>query len=67
MRAAQKLLGALTIGGGVPRQGVVVEGVKGIKYAPMQPEILKKGKKRVVTSTFWLVNRQKCCFSLKST
>jgi hypothetical protein len=28
MRAAQNLLGALTFGGGVPGQGVVVEGVK---------------------------------------
>jgi hypothetical protein len=32
MQAAQKLLGAPTFGGGgVPRQGVVVEGVKGGK------------------------------------
>ncbi len=29
--AAQKLLGAQTIGRGVPGQGVVVEGVKGCK------------------------------------
>jgi hypothetical protein len=36
VRVAQKLLGVLTIGGGslVPRQKVVVEGVKGVKYAP---------------------------------
>ncbi len=45
MRAAQKLLGAPTIGGVVPRQGVVVEGVKEVKYAPMLPEIYKNGKK----------------------
>jgi hypothetical protein len=31
VRAAQGLLGALTIAGGVPGQGVVVEGVKEVK------------------------------------
>ncbi len=33
MRAAQELLGVLTIGGGSAQQGVVVEGVKEVKYA----------------------------------
>jgi hypothetical protein len=41
VRAAQKLLGTLTIyggfAGGVPGQGVVVEGVKGVKYTPKPP------------------------------
>jgi hypothetical protein len=35
---AQKLLGAPTIGRGVPRQGVVVGGVKGAKKAPSWPK-----------------------------
>jgi hypothetical protein len=46
MRAAQKLLGALTIGGGLSGHGVVVEEVKGVKYAPMPPKIYKNGKKK---------------------
>jgi hypothetical protein len=65
VRAAQKLLGALTIGGGIAQ--MVVEGVKGVKYAPMPPRMDKNMKKRAVLHTFWLINRQKCCFSLKST
>ncbi len=40
-----KLLGALTIGRGVPRQGVVVEGVKGVKYAHMPPGMYENGEK----------------------
>jgi hypothetical protein len=31
--------------GGVPRQGEVVEGVKGVKYTPMQPKMYDNGKK----------------------
>jgi hypothetical protein len=31
--------------GGVPGQGVVVEGVKGVKYAPMSPRMDKNGEK----------------------
>jgi hypothetical protein len=46
---------------------MVVEGVKGVKYAPMPPEIYKNGEKQVVSRTFWLINRQKRHFSLKST
>ncbi len=41
------MLGALTIGGGVIGQGVVVEGVKGVEYAPCRPKY---------TKTFWLIN-----------
>jgi hypothetical protein len=67
MRAAQKLLGAPIIAGGVPGQGAVVEGVKGGKYAPMPPGMFKNGKKQAFSHTFWLINHQKCCFSLKST
>ncbi len=59
MRAAQKLLGAPTIGGGVPWQGVVVEGVKGVKYAPKLPRMYENGKKRTVSRIYWLKNRQK--------
>ncbi len=33
MRAAQELLGALTVGGGSAGQRVVAEGVKEVKYA----------------------------------
>ncbi len=48
MRAAQKLLGAPTIGGGgVCGQGVVVEGVKGVKYTPMLPKIYENSEKTV--------------------
>ncbi len=32
--------------GGVPGQGVVVEGVKGIKYSPMLPKMYENGKKQ---------------------
>jgi hypothetical protein len=52
MRAAQKLLGAPTIGGGVPWQGVVVEGVKGVKYAPKLPRMYENGKKRTVSRIY---------------
>ncbi len=45
MRAAQKLLGAPTIGGGAPGQGVVVEGVKGVKQVSMPPRIYKNSTK----------------------
>ncbi len=55
------------LAGGVPRQGVVVEGVKGVKYAPMPPKIYKNRKKQAVSCTFWLINCQKCRFSLKIT
>jgi hypothetical protein len=44
VKAAQKLLGALTFGGGgEPGQGVVVERVKGGKLAPTLAEIHKNG------------------------
>jgi hypothetical protein len=64
---SQKLLGALIIGRGSAQQGVVVEGVKGIKYAPMQPGMYENGKKQAVSHTFTRINRQKCHFLLKST
>jgi hypothetical protein len=44
VRWAQKLLGAPIIGGEVAGQGVVVEGVKGVQYTPMQPEKYKNGE-----------------------
>jgi hypothetical protein len=34
-----------TIGGGVPGHGLVVEGVKGVKYAPKLLEMYENGKK----------------------
>ncbi len=37
--------GVPTVGGGVPGQGVVVEGVKGVKYAPLPPEMYENGGK----------------------
>ncbi len=46
VRAAQKLHGAPTIGGGVPGQGVVVEEIKGVKYAPMPLKYTKQQKYR---------------------
>ncbi len=45
MRAAQKLLGALTIGRGSAAQGVVVEGVKGVKYALEPSGMYENGEK----------------------
>jgi hypothetical protein len=35
------------LSGGVPGQGVVVEGVKGVKCAPMPPRMYEKQKKGV--------------------
>jgi hypothetical protein len=37
--------------GGVPRQGVVVEGVKEVKYAP-KPKMGENGEKQAVSRTF---------------
>ncbi len=45
--AAQKLLGVQTIGGGVPEQGVVVEGVKGVKYTCMPHEMYENSYKKI--------------------
>jgi hypothetical protein len=47
VRAAQKLLGAPTIGGGSAQAGAVVEGVKGDKYAPCRPKCTKPAKNRL--------------------
>ncbi len=61
MRAAQKLLGVPTIGGGkCPTQGVVVEGVEEVKYAPMLPRMYKKSAKTGGFAHFF-------CFLLKGT
>jgi hypothetical protein len=46
---------------------VVVDGVKGVKYALMPPGMYKNGKKLAVSSTFWLINHRERCFSLIST
>jgi hypothetical protein len=56
---AQKLLGVPTIGGGSAWTGVVVEGVKGVKYAPVPPKMYEKGKKQAISHTFCLINCQK--------
>jgi hypothetical protein len=45
MRAAQKLLGARTIGGGSAWAGGVVDGVRGVKEAPKLPEMYKNDEK----------------------
>jgi hypothetical protein len=45
VRAAQKLLGEPTIGGGSARAGVVLKRVKGVKYAPMPPRMYKNSEK----------------------
>ncbi len=45
--------------GGVSAQGLVVEGIKGVKYTPMLPEIYENDQKRAVSRTFWLINCQK--------
>jgi hypothetical protein len=47
VRVALKLLGAPTRRGpgGVPGQGVVVEGVKGVKYTPMPPRMYENSIK----------------------
>jgi hypothetical protein len=66
--AAQKLLGVPTFGRGVPGQGVVVEGVKGGKYAPMPAKIHKKGtKNRRFPILIELKIVENAVFSLKST
>jgi hypothetical protein len=44
VRAAQKLVDVLTIGGGSARAGGVVEEVKGVKYTPMPPGTTKQQK-----------------------
>jgi hypothetical protein len=36
------------LAGGVPREGAVVEGVKGVKYAPMPPRMYENGEKQAV-------------------
>ncbi len=46
MRAAQKLLGAPTIGGGEPGQGDVAEEVKEVNYTPKPPRMYENGKKK---------------------
>ncbi len=51
--------------GGVHSQGVVVEGVIEVKAKP--PEIYENGGKTGGFMHFWLINRRKRGFSLKST
>jgi hypothetical protein len=67
VRAAQKLFGALILAGGVPGQGVVVEGVKGVKYAPMPPEMYENSEKTGGFPHFLVHKSPKCRFLLKST
>jgi hypothetical protein len=52
--------------GGVPGQGVVVEGVKEVKYTPMAPGMYKNGKKGGFMH-FLACKLQKRRFLLKST
>ncbi len=53
------------LAGGVPGQGVMVEGVKGVKYPPCHQECTKTVKKKAVLCTFWLINCQKRRFLSK--
>jgi hypothetical protein len=55
------------IAGGSARAGGGGRGSQRSQIHPMPPEMYKNGKKRAVLCTFWLINCQKCCFSLKST
>jgi hypothetical protein len=45
MRAAKNCLVRRLLAGVVPGQGVVVEGVKGVKYFLLSPKIYENGKK----------------------
>jgi hypothetical protein len=52
--------------GGVPRQGVVVEGVKGLKYAPKPPRMYKdSGKNGQFSALIDLKIAEKAVFYLK--
>ncbi len=63
-----ELLGAPTIGGGSARsRDGGGEGHKSQISLPSRPKYTKTAKKRAVSHTFWQINRQKRCFSLKST
>ncbi len=68
MRAAPELLGALTIGRRSARPG----GGGGESYRsqislPSRPKYAKMARKQAVLRTFWLINRLKHRFLLKST
>ncbi len=52
MKAVQKLLGELTIGRGECPGRVVVEGVKGVNYAPSRPEFTITEKKWTISPHF---------------
>ncbi len=69
MRSAQKLLGALTIGRGSARAGVVAEGVKEVKYSPKLPRMYENGKKWAVSGLIDLkiATHKKRCLLLKRT
>jgi hypothetical protein len=55
------------LAGGVPGLGVVVEGFLKSNKPSKLPKIHKKGEKNSGFGTFWLINRRKCRFLLKST
>jgi hypothetical protein len=66
--AAPELLGASTIGGGSAQsKGGGGGGHRSKKSLPSFPKYTKTAKKRAVSRTFWLINRQKRRLSLKST
>jgi hypothetical protein len=66
--AAPELLGAPTIGGGSARFGGGGGGGHTSQISlPSHPKYTKMAKKQAVLRTFWLINCQKCRFSLKST
>jgi hypothetical protein len=51
----------------VPGQGVVVEGVKGVKYAPMPPKMYENSKKTGGFEHFLAHKSRKMLFFAKST
>jgi hypothetical protein len=67
MWAAPELLGVPTIGGGSARsRGGGGGGHRSQISLPSRPKYMKTAKIWPVSSTFWLINRQKRRFSLKS-
>jgi hypothetical protein len=68
MRAVPELLGVPTIGGGSGQPGGGVGGGHRSQIRlPSCPKYTKTANKRAVSRMFWLINRQKRSFSLKST
>jgi hypothetical protein len=66
MRAAQELLGALTIGGGSARPGGGSGGSHRSQISlPSHPECMKTAQKRLFSPTYWFKNAVNTVFYLK--